>query len=283
MESKGPEYLRAHYDVDDPAFVAVCDELPVWSAPFGRLLIEHVPLRKNIAALDVGCGTGFPLVDLAQRLGPTCKVHGVDPWVPAVERARRKIDYFSVKNAAVHVGDAAAMPFGDESFELIVSNLGINNFADVQATLKECGRVAKPSAQIALTTNLREHAREFYRVFRSILEERGKPEELERLEKHIAHRLSVEGIRRRLENAGFRLVKVHQEESLLRFTDGSALLRHSFIQVAFLNAWRSIVDPEDEKKVFGQLEEDLNQVAEWEGDLVLTIPMAYIEGEKFGG
>ena len=33
------------------------DELPLWSAPFGLLLLDRVPLRADITILDVGCGT----------------------------------------------------------------------------------------------------------------------------------------------------------------------------------------------------------------------------------
>jgi arsenite methyltransferase len=61
------------------------DELPLWSAPFGIKLLEEVPLRKNIRALDIGFGTGFPLLELAQQLGASSVVYGIDPWEEAVE------------------------------------------------------------------------------------------------------------------------------------------------------------------------------------------------------
>jgi SAM-dependent methyltransferase len=83
--------LESEYDVEDPDVVSVIDDAPLWSAPFGLRLLEVVRMRKNIRALDVGSGLGFPLVELAQRLGPTCKVYGIDPWTPANERARMKV------------------------------------------------------------------------------------------------------------------------------------------------------------------------------------------------
>ncbi|NTU78787.1 MAG: hypothetical protein HGA45_05190, partial [Chloroflexales bacterium] len=52
-----PDYLTFAADLSDPALVAVYDELPLWSAPFGALLLRHVPLRRGATALDLGCGT----------------------------------------------------------------------------------------------------------------------------------------------------------------------------------------------------------------------------------
>ena len=73
-----PEYLEDQLDWTHPAFVAIYDELPLWSAIFGQFLFKHVQIQRNMKVLDVGCGTGFPLLELAQRLGESCEVYGID-------------------------------------------------------------------------------------------------------------------------------------------------------------------------------------------------------------
>src|SRR4029453_6115229 len=85
------EFLQFKVDLSSPDILAAYDELPLWSAMFGLLLLEHVPLKDVNVGLDVGCGTGFPLIELAERLGPSAHVHGVDPWTAALTRAREKI------------------------------------------------------------------------------------------------------------------------------------------------------------------------------------------------
>lgn len=46
-----------------PEFGDLYDELPLWSAPFGQMLLEHVTLRRGMTILDVGAGTGFAIGD----------------------------------------------------------------------------------------------------------------------------------------------------------------------------------------------------------------------------
>mgnify|MGYP000446548136 CR=1 FL=1 len=275
-----PDYLDKNLDWTHPAFVAIYDELPLWSAIFGHLLLEHIQIRPHLRVLDVGCGTGFPLLELAQRLGATCQVYGIDPWEAALNRVRQKAELLDIRNVEVRQGDAAAMPFQDGTFDLIVSNLGINNFENAAAALAECSRVAKPGARIALTTNLRGHMDEFYEVFETSLQELGKTAALDRLTKHIHHRTTLEETSQLLEGAGFEVARIHRDSFSMRFVDGSTMLRHSFIRIGFLDAWREVAGASDEREVFARIEENLNRLAGQQGELRLTIPTAYIEGEK---
>jgi arsenite methyltransferase len=274
------DYLNSSIDLNDSDIVSAYDELPLWSAMFGLLLLKYVPLKKGLNVLDVGCGTGFPLLELAQRLGPTCKVYGIDPWQPALARAEQKARLWNVQNVELNLGDAAAMPFSDRQFDLIVSNLGVNNFNDPEAVLRECWRVAKPAAKIVLTTNLQGHMQEFYDVFETTLLELGRQTAIDALNLHIEKRATIEKMVTLFGKGGFGVKKVHQESTWMRFTDGSALLRHYFIKLGFLDAWKDVIESTEQEEVFARLEGNLNHVAKEEGELRLTIPMAYIEGEK---
>lgn len=274
------DYLNSQVDFSQPNVVSSYDELSLWSAMFGLMLLEHVPMRHGITVLDLGYGAGFPLLELAERLGESCKVCGVDPWEAARQRAIGKADLWQVKNVELLPGDAASLPFPDETFDLIVSNLGINNFADPQAAFGECFRVAKPGARMAITTNLQGHMAEVYEVFETALRELGREALVPALHQHIAHRTTVPEVQAMFEQAGFRVTVVHKKSMALRYLDGSALLRHHFIRWGFLDAWKGVLDPAEQSTVFAHLETNLNRLAEQQGELTLTIPMAYVEGEK---
>jgi len=267
-------------DFNQPENVAVYDELPLWSAMFGLLMLKHLPMRRGQTVLDLGYGTGFPLLELAERLGPSCKVYGIDPWETARQRALQKARIWQVDNVELLPGDASALPFPDEMFDLIVSNLGLNNFSDPAAALRECSRVARPGALLALTTNLQGHMQAFYDVFEATLRELGREETIPALHQNIAHRATLPGLTAQLEQAGFRLTAIREETTQLRFLDGRAFLRHHFIRVGFLDAWKSLLDVKDQPQVFERLETNLNRLAEEKSELSLSIPMAYVEGER---
>src|SRR5437868_14368436 len=109
-----------------PEFGDLYDELPLWSARFGAMLLEHVELRRGITILDVGAGTGFLSIELAQRCGLDAKVIAVDPWEAALARLTRKVKHLGIQNIRTIVQDVAAIDLPDASVDLIVSNLGLN-------------------------------------------------------------------------------------------------------------------------------------------------------------
>ncbi len=57
----------------------ICDELPFWSAPIGQLLLDTIRYPKNARILDIGSGSGFPMLELAMRFGEGSTVTGIDP------------------------------------------------------------------------------------------------------------------------------------------------------------------------------------------------------------
>jgi arsenite methyltransferase len=266
-------------DFTAPDTVAAYDELPLWSAMAGLFLLEHLPLPRGATVLDVGCGTGFPLLELAQRLGAGATVHGLDFWAQALMRARFKAAVIGVTNATLTRGDGAAMPFPDARFDLVVSNLGINNFTDPDAVFAECARVLKRGGRLALTTNVEGHMAELYAVFEAVLAERGAADALAALRRHVAHRGTGAAIAERLGRRGFQVARTVQREFPMRFADGSALLRHYFIRLGFLDGWRAVVKPDAEREIFEALEDRLNDVAAERGELALTVPLAYVEAE----
>lgn len=249
------------HDFDSPSFVDCYDELPLWSAMFGQLLLEHVPLRAGMTVLDAGCGTGFPLLKLAQRLGPESSLYGIDPWLAAVRRAERKRRQSGVAQAQLCVGDAATLPFRTATFDLVVSNLGLNNFSDARGAMRECRRVLRDGGMLALTTNLVGHMRELYDVFGEVVADRA------RLDAHIQHRATIDGLHSMLAGAGFAVTRVVEDSFVMRYANAAALFRHDFVRFGFLPAWQDVVPAE----AFAEVERRLS------GPLTLTIPRAYVE------
>jgi arsenite methyltransferase len=271
------DYLRQEIGKLRPRYAEVYDECSLWASRFGALLFQHLEIRPNVTGLDVGCATGFPLVELAHAHGPSSRFIGIDIWREALDRARLKIEVYGLTNVEVREADAASMPFDDASFDLIASNLGINNFDDPAVVMRECFRIARPGARIVLTTNMTGHMADFYHLFRRTLEDLGHADRIEAVNTQERHRGTRSSIEALVTDAGFGIGKVVESEFVLRYANGSAMLRHPLVKF-FLDGWRTAIAGADEVIIFGELESRLNRM----GEVRMRVPMLYVEGVKPG-
>lgn len=273
------QYLKYRF-ADSPEFVDTFDELPLWSASFGLLLLKNLHIQPNSSVLDIGCGTGFPLLEIASRMGKTCTCYGLDPWQNAVDRLTKKITNYDITNTTVIAGSAENMPYAANSMDYIVSNLGINNFGNRDAALDECLRVLKPNGKLALTTNLYGHWKEFYTVFAEVMANHPIEGGLEKLKQHEEHRGTVAGLSQWITQHGFTVSKCVEDSFTMTFANGTAFFNHYFVKLGWLGSWLELV-PEPLREVFfTDLENRLNTIAQKNGALVVTVPMLYLEGTK---
>jgi arsenite methyltransferase len=260
-----------------PRLADIYDETSFWSGRFGTLLFEFLEIRRGIRGLDVGCGTGFPLIELAHLHGASSRFTGIDIWTEALVRVRMKLEAHELTNVDIVEADAGSMPFPNGYFDLIVSSIGVNNFADVSKVLRECRRVAKTGARLVLTTNVRGHFGSLYALLDEILGEAGLKTAHQGLRHEEDHRYSGETLTKMLAESGFAVARSVERSFSMRFADGSTMLRHSLVKW-FLDGWRQAVGVEHERRIFDQIEARLNAAAERDGCIEMQVPMLYLEG-----
>ncbi|MEM8906916.1 MAG: class I SAM-dependent methyltransferase [Bacteroidota bacterium] len=273
-------YLDRHYDWQTAKIVSIFDELPLWSAAPGQLLLDHLPLAPQLQVLDLGFGTGFPLLHLAQRLGPSSTVYGLDLWTEALKRAQHKIDVIGLSNVHLVEGDAAQIPFPDASLDLITSNLGINNFAASETVVQECYRVLKPSGRLAISSNLVGTFSIFYDHCIRIAQKRKAKEIAAKFGEQVQARSTFLAMQELLAQAGFQITQTVQKTSTMRFLDGTAFLNDHFILLGFMPTWKNAVPAAEQHSFFTEVEQALNHTAATLGVLALEVPIAYVEGLK---
>jgi ubiquinone/menaquinone biosynthesis C-methylase UbiE len=100
--------------------------------------------------LDVGCGPGEILVELA-RIAPAIDATGVDVDAAMIARADRKAERAAARHGGSRprflVADAAALPFEDGAFDVVVSSFSVHHWPDRDAGLAEVMRVLRPGGK----------------------------------------------------------------------------------------------------------------------------------------
>ena len=257
------------------------DDIPFWSAAFGLKLLENVKYIPGITALDIGSGTGFPLLELAARLGDESHVYGIEPWNQMNARTRAKIKGYGITNVTLIESEAESLPFGDRSADLIVSNNGINNVQNREQVIAECSRVLKPGGQFILTMNLEKSMFEFYTVLEKVLEEKQLKKEIELMQAHIkSKRPPLDETIKALKDNDFTIKALEHDQFNYRFATGTALLNHYFIRLAFMSAWVKFLPQDQIQSIFDETENRLNEQAGLTGGINRSIPFILIDAIK---
>lgn len=122
-------------------------------------LLRLIPLTGSEQVLDVGCGRGLLLVEVAKRLTDG-KAVGIDIWRAEDQSCNHAAATFEnatfegVKDRVeIHTADMRQLPFSDESFHAVVSHWAIHNLEkakDRSMAFDEIHRVLKPSGWILI-------------------------------------------------------------------------------------------------------------------------------------
>ena len=111
-------------------------------------LLEKQVCDRTLHVLDLGCGPGFFSVIFA-ALG--CQVTAVDMSAAMIERARQSLEAESlVEKVEFHQGDAASLPFADNTFDLAVSRNITWLMRDPESAYAEWLRVLVPGGRLAV-------------------------------------------------------------------------------------------------------------------------------------
>lgn len=272
--------MKKKLDYQKREVANIFDEVTLWSAPFGRLLLEHIPMQAGATVLDIGFGTGFPLIELSQRFGEKSRIYGIDIWKEGIHRTQNKIDTLELSNIVILEESAEKISLEDNSIDLITSNLGINNFNNRDAVYREVYRVLKKGGKLALTTNPIGTFEELFEIFAVLFKEMELAAEEKKLESYIKHRNTAAGIVSEFEQVGFKLSKNISDETNHRFVDAEAFLNHSLIRIGFRSSWENMLEEKEQTVFFERLAASIEKIIKSEGEFSMRIPMLYLEFEK---
>ncbi|KAH6675321.1 S-adenosyl-L-methionine-dependent methyltransferase [Plectosphaerella plurivora] len=110
-------------------------------------LLPH--LKPSMKILDIGCGPGTITVDIAANHVPQGHVTGLERESGVLEQARALAKEKGVQNVDFVVGDANALEFGDDTFDVVVCHQVLQHVKDPVGILREMRRVTKKGGIVA--------------------------------------------------------------------------------------------------------------------------------------
>jgi SAM-dependent methyltransferase len=114
-----------------------------YSRQLARALIGQAGVHPGQRALDVGCGPGALAAELAALLG-SASVAAVDPSAEYLDACRARLP-----GVEAHIASGETLPFGDDSFDVALSQLVLNFLTDAPASVREMRRVTRPGGVVA--------------------------------------------------------------------------------------------------------------------------------------
>jgi ubiquinone/menaquinone biosynthesis C-methylase UbiE len=119
--------------------------VPALFADWAPAIVDAAGVRPGQTVLDVACGTGVVAREAADPLQGQGHVIGLDlneAMLVVARRLRPDIEWIQ--------GDAAALPFDDEAFDVVLCQAALMFFPDPALALREMARVAKPGGTVAV-------------------------------------------------------------------------------------------------------------------------------------
>jgi SAM-dependent methyltransferase len=119
-------------------------------AGLGSRALDLAAPQPGECVLDIGCGSGTTVLELAARVGSSGLVQGADIAEDSIARARERIAAAGLRHAEAICADVSSYPFAPGRFDLVFSRLGVMFFNDPIAAFANVHRAMKPQGRLAL-------------------------------------------------------------------------------------------------------------------------------------
>ena len=127
------------------------DEMDAMLRPLGSEAIKRAAPTVGERILDIGCGCGGTTLDLADCVGPSGAVLGVDISAPMLSLANAKIEELAQDiegSISFELADASSFEFPTASFDLLFSRFGVMFFADPTAAFANMRKALRPGGRL---------------------------------------------------------------------------------------------------------------------------------------
>jgi SAM-dependent methyltransferase len=185
---------------------------------FGRWTLERLAWHGEERVLDVGCGPGDLLLQMARRHPGWQALVGFDLSAGMAAQAMERTQGQQVRFL---MADAQSVPFPDETYDVVMARHMLYHVPDIDRALSEAARVLRPQGRILVTTNSAHTMPEYQALMEGAARRFPGMERRER----VTDRFSVENAPVFLEPY-FDAVETHILRGTLRFPSAQPLLEY---------------------------------------------------------
>ncbi|WP_105419710.1 class I SAM-dependent methyltransferase [Neorhizobium sp. T25_27] len=114
---------------------------------------RQLPLREGDRVLDIGCGPAWFWASVINDIPENLDLTLADQSAGMVEEAVARSTQLAFGSVTGHQAEAAALPFDDDSFDVIIAMHMLYHLPDPAAGIAEMFRVLRPGGCLAVTTN----------------------------------------------------------------------------------------------------------------------------------
>ena len=138
-----------------PSFLEMTRKYYLCSADLRPIIRGHLFTDEPVTILDVACGSGFFTRLLAEGMENGGKIYGLDRDALYIQHAKQCAQEAGVSAKTEFIeGDACALPFADDTFDLVTSYTFFNVIKDYPTAMREMIRVTKNNGIIASVDNM---------------------------------------------------------------------------------------------------------------------------------
>ncbi len=106
--------------------------------------MKRMNVQEGGKALDICCGTGDWTIALAEAVGPTGNIVGLDFSKNMLKIGAQKVKENGFQHVTLKHGNAMELPYEDDSFDYVTIGFGLRNVPDYMQVLQEMYRVVRP-------------------------------------------------------------------------------------------------------------------------------------------
>lgn len=134
----------------------------VFERKYAERALKRLSIEEGEIVLEIGFGSGHCLMRIAQSVGQTGKVYGIDISSGMLEVAKRKLRKTGLTGKAeLYCGDAANLPYHDHAFDAVFSSFTMELFdtPEIPKVLGEIRRVLKPGGRLGVISTSKENGK----------------------------------------------------------------------------------------------------------------------------